>query len=295
MSQPVDAKYQSKELNLYSNDSKNKYTFADATGLIPGLAPVVPVLKLESNVSPEGYQGSIAIPNLLYKLHASDYYSFLSYTLFSLESTGTTLTSGLAQELVDRKAADATLTSGLAAEVKARGDADFIHTGAIAQEVYDRGLGDLANAGAIATEVSDRKAAITTVSAAAGANTLAIAAETKAREEADVKLTTAVSDEKTRAELAEYGLNNDIQGEIGHRMAAVSEVSAAVVAEAKLAREKEALLDARIDFITHNTNPAAIDSLSEIVSQFSSNGQGYADRLTYLEQVIAALVAQTQS
>jgi hypothetical protein len=292
MSQPVDAKYQSKELNLYSNDGKNKYSFTDATGLVQGLAPTTPILKLESDVSADGMQGSIAIPNLLYKLHASDYYSFLSYAIYALESKDAELTAGLAQELVDRKNADDVLTSGLATEVKARGDADSVHTGAIAQEVYDRGAGDLANSQAITTEIADRKAAVLVVSNAAASNALAITAEAKARADADVVLTTAVSDEKTRAELAEYGLNNDIQGEIGHRMAAVSTVSAAVVAEAKRATDKEALLDARIDFITHNTDATAIDSLSEIVAQFSVNGQGYADRLTYLEGVIAALVAQ---
>jgi len=294
MSAPVDAKYQSKELNLYSNDGKSKYTFADATGLIQGIAPVVPVLKLEGDVSAAGYRGNVAIPNLLYKIHGTEYYAFLSATISTHESNISMLVGQVYTEGVDRKAADATLTAGLAAEVKIRGDADYALSGRISDEVYDRGVADLANAGAISQEVSDRKVAITTVSAAGGANTLAIAAETKAREEADAKLTTAVSDEKQRAELAEYGLNNDIQGEIGNRGAAVSAVSAAVVAEAKLAREKEALLDARIDFITHNTNPAAIDSLSEIVAQFSTNGQGYAQRLTYLEGVIAALVNQSQ-
>lgn len=294
MSQSVDAKYQSKELNLYSNDGKNKYTFSDATGLVPGLAPVSPILKLESDVNVDGYQGSIAIPNLLYKLHGSDYYSFLSYTLFSLEATGTTLTSGLAQELADRKSADSKLTTDLAAEVKTRGEVDYSLSGRISDEVYDRGVADLANSQAITQEVADRKSAITTVSGAAGANTLAIAAETKLREEADVKLTTAVSDEKGRAEYQEYQIREDIKSEAKARLDEDVKIAAAVVAEAKRAGEKEALLDARIDFITHNTNPASIDSLSEIVSQFSVNGQGYADRLTYLEGVIAALVNQSQ-
>jgi hypothetical protein len=292
MSQPVDAKYQSHELNLYSNDGKNKYSFTDATGLIPGLAPVVPVLKLESDVSAEGYQGSIAIPNLMYKLHASDYYSFLSYAIYALESKDAELTAGLAQELVDRKNADDVLTSGLATEVKARGDADSVHTGAIAQEVYDRGAGDLANSQAIATEIADRKASVLVVSNAVAQASLDITAEAKARADADAKLTTAIADEKGRAEYQEYQIRQDIKIEAKSRLDEDTKIKASVEAEAKLAREEEGKLSARIDFITHNVDATAIDSLSEIVAQFSTNGQGYADRLTYLEGIVMALVAQ---
>ena len=53
-------------------------------------------------------------------------------------------------------------------------------------------------------------------------------------------------------------------------------------------------LDGRIDFITSNVDGAAIDSLSEIVAQFSQNGQGYASRLSYLEAVVASLVNKSQ-
>jgi hypothetical protein len=56
------------------------------------------------------------------------------------------------------------------------------------------------------------------------------------------------------------------------------------------AEAAEGKLSDRIDFIVSNTNPFAIDSLYEIVSQFSQNGAGCADRLTYLEGAIAALV-----
>jgi hypothetical protein len=49
-------------------------------------------------------------------------------------------------------------------------------------------------------------------------------------------------------------------------------------------------LDGRVNFIANNVDGAAIDSLTEIIAQFSQNGQGYASRLTYLESVVAALV-----
>lgn len=90
-------------------------------------------------------------------------------------------------------------------------------------------------------------------------------------------LDTADADEKKRAQAAESKLTTDLS------------------AESARALDKESKLDARIDFITHNTDPVAIDSLSEIVAQFSTNGQGYAERLTYLEGVVAALLNMQSS
>jgi len=292
MSQLVDSKYQSHELNLYSNDGTSKYTFSDATGLLSGLNPVVPILKLEGDVSASGYQGNVAIPNLLYKINGTQSYAFLSSTISTHESNISMLVGQVYTEGVDRKAADDVLTAGLAAEAKARADADSVHTSAVAQEVYDRGAGDLANSQAITTEIADRKAAVLVVSNAAASNALAITAEAKARADADVVLTTAISDEKGRAEYQEFQIREDIKAEAKSRLDEDVKIAAAVVAEAKRATDKEALLDARIDFITHNVDAIAIDSLSEIVAQFSTNGQGYADRLTYLEGIVMALVAQ---
>ena len=63
-----------------------------------------------------------------------------------------------------------------------------------------------------------------------------------------------------------------------------------LTAEEMRAKDAELKLESRIDFITHNTDPVALDSLSEIVNRFSMDGQSYSDRLTYLEGVIQSLV-----
>jgi len=55
---------------------------------------------------------------------------------------------------------------------------------------------------------------------------------------------------------------------------------------------ESARLDARIDNVISNTDPASLDSLSEIVNKFNADGQTYADRLTALEGVVNALVEQ---
>ena len=77
-------------------------------------------------------------------------------------------------------------------------------------------------------------------------------------------------------------------------MAAEGVVQANLDAEAKARADADSKLSDRIDFIVSNTNPSAIDSLSEIVSQFSQNGQSYSSRLTYLESVVASLVNKSQ-
>jgi hypothetical protein len=92
----------------------------------------------------------------------------------------------------------------------------------------------------------------------------------------DSALDVVISQERSRAEGAESSLSGRIDTEIMDRKSDINR------------------LDGRIDFITSNVDGAAIDSLSEIVAQFSQNGQGYANRLSYLEAVVSALVAKNQ-
>ncbi len=78
-------------------------------------------------------------------------------------------------------------------------------------------------------------------------------AESKTR---DTALDGKITVERNRAETPEGKLITNLS----------SEAKARAYADSKLSD--------RIDFIVSNTNPSAIDSLSEIVSQFSQNGQG---------------------
>lgn len=107
--------------------------------------------------------------------------------------------------------------------------------------------------------------------------------EKKRAMDAEELLSVAIADAKAEAEGALFN-------EAKARLAEDGKIIASVEAEAKLAREEESKLSARIDFVLHNTTTPALDSLSEIVNKFSTDGQGYADRLTYLEGVIQALL-----
>jgi hypothetical protein len=235
---------------------------------------------------------AIFIPQLVLTVNGA--VTNVQWVLGDLQTSRNILQGDLNIEREERQNNVQALSNAITAEAKLRSDADGKHTNAIAQEVFDRGAGDLANAGAITQEIADRKAAITVVSNSASANALAITAETKAREAKDALLDTAIADEKKRALAVEGSLYGDIQSESNARNTSISNVYNDLGSEANRAVAAETKLGERIDFITHNTNPAAIDSLSEIVAQFSTNGQGYADRLTYLEGVIEALVNQSQ-
>ena len=295
MSAPVD--YKSKELNLYSNDG-GVLKVSDATSLRSSiainLASTAQLMQLDFKAPSSGSLGShfLIIPSLYVSWGAVSYHAGQTFDAYNTRlNTGAT---NLTAEAKTRSDADILLTNNLNAEAKARGDADATHTTNIAQEVYDRGAGDQANLTLITNEVADRKAAITVVSNASSANALAIAAEQKRAEEKEALLDTADADEKKRAEAKEALLDTADADEKKRAVAAELVLTNALDVESKRAVAKEEKLDARIDFITSNVDPAAIDSLSEIVSQFSTNGQGYAQRLTWLEGVVASLVNKSQ-
>jgi hypothetical protein len=289
--------YKSKELNLYCNDG-GLLKISDATSLRSSiainLASSAQLMQLDFKSPSSGSLGGhyFFIPSLYVTWGAVAYHAGQTFDSYNTRlNTGAT---NLTAEAKTRGDADTLLTNNLNAEIKARGDADATHTANIAQEVYDRGAGDLANLALINNEVADRKAAITVVSAASSANALAITAEQKRAEEKEALLDTAVADEKKRAEAKEALLDTADSDEKKRALAAELVLTNDLSAENKRATEKEAKLDARIDFITSNVDPVAIDSLSEIVAQFSTNGQGYAQRLTWLEGVVASLVNKSQ-
>ena len=121
-----------------------------------------------------------------------------------------------------------------------------------------------------------------------------LAAEGKIRSDADAKLTTDLADEVADRKTAVSAVDGKLTVERTRALDAEAVVQANVEAEAKERKSEVSRLDGRIDFITSNVDGTAIDSLSEIVAQFSQNGQGYASRLAYLEAVVSALVAKTQ-
>lgn len=122
------------------------------------------------------------------------------------------------------------------------------------------------------------------------------------------------SDEESRIEqrLDVYIYDNDVKvnaGDSKHdayevyandRMSAIelkstndgSSSSTALQTEIDTRVSEVARLDGRIDFVVSNVEPAALDSLTEIVNKFNADGATYETRLNNLEQVIQQLVEQ---
>jgi hypothetical protein len=174
------------------------------------------------------------------------------------------------------------------------------------QEAYE--------AGVLATETANR---------IAGDNALqnSLTNESNFRIAADAQHTTDISNEALRATteeqriegvLNDYKTSNDAKvnaGDAKHdayetyangRMDAIEAKSVsdgtanadALAVEVKARQDEVARVDGRIDFITNNSDPASIDSLNELLVKFTNDGASYADRLTALEGVVAALVEQ---
>ena len=246
--------YKSHELNLYSNDNVGRLRFVDGKGT--GLGPG---FGQNQNYIFAKYtddaKGQYQWPVCIPELHTID--NSTGYVM----GVGWYITdtrSKLDDEKKAREDADSKSVADLGSESKARVDADSKLATDLGAEAKSRVDDDdflQAQVGALWGGVST------------------IESESKARDTAlDGKLTV----ERTRAEGAESKLTTDLSS------------------EAKARADADSKLSDRIDFIVSNTNPSAIDSLSEIVSQFSQNGQGYASRLTYLESVVAALVNKSQ-
>jgi hypothetical protein len=207
----------------------------------------------------------------------------------------------LEEEIKRAVAIETSLRNDLTGEQKLRSDNDVKHANEIKsvdekvdQESVDRYNADQILASDIKVEAKARADAdgliqITLLSLSSGASS------------SIVEYKQLVDDEKKRATEAEGLLNDAIVeakqdadlafvGEAKIRSSEDAKIAASVEAEAKRATEEEGKLSDRLDFILHNTTAPALDSLSEIVSKFSTDGQGYAERLTYLEGIVMALV-----
>jgi len=257
--------YKSRELNIYSGDGTSHLFLRDgktnpnwAPGF--GLNQKYQYLRY-TDVADSAYMHPIVVAGLHY-LDTNGFVSGVGWSFYEVKNSITT-------ESKARADADSKLTTDLGTESKARADADSKLTTDLGTESKARADADSKLTTDLAAEAKSR----TDMDNGLWATIQIVESESKTRDSAlDVKLDI----EKTRAETAESKLTTDLATEL------------------KAREDADTKLSDRIDFIVSNTNPTAIDSLSEIVAQFSQNGVGYADRLTYLEGVVAALVNMSQ-
>ena len=197
-------------------------------------------------------------------------------------------------EVVRATNAEASLQANINAEASARLSQDNAHSASIAQEISDRQTGDYQLDVKVSSETARAQASELVLTNSIAQTDLDVAAEEKARADADTKLNDAVSAEVKARGDADYKLTTDLSSETKARTDADSKLTVDLASEVADRKSEVTRLDGRLDFITHNTDGAALDSLSEIVAQFSQNGVGYAARLSWLEAVVADLVNKTQ-
>lgn len=197
-------------------------------------------------------------------------------------------------EVVRATNAEASLQVNINAEAATRLSQDNAHSASIAQEISDRQTGDYQLDVKISSETARAQASELVLTNSIAQTDLDVTAEEKARADADTKLNDAVSAEVKARGDADYKLTTDLSYESKSRADADSKLTVDLASEVTDRKSEVNRLDGRLNFITHNTDPTALDSLSEIVAQFSQNGQGYAARLSWLEAVVADLVSKTQ-
>ena len=174
--------------------------------------------------------------------------------------------SALASETAARITAVQTITNGLADELTARSAADGVHTSAIAS-----------NAAAIAAETSARDLALTDLNFVITNNKAEHYGVTNG-------LSTALNNENVRALAAEGLLQSRIDNEVAARGSAIT--TAATNAATNLSAEQtraegvESGLQAQISSILSNTDAVALNSLAELVTEFTQNGSTIASSVT---------------
>ena len=299
--------YKSNAINLFARDSSgSKLSLYDASG-DGKFSSVVKNFTLAFSAAGETGASNnhvIHIPQV--HTLVSGFPLGVGWALGDLRSSRDTLVSGLAQEIVDRDAAilvesnralgvEGQLQSDLDAEVTRSTQADSNFAVALAQEVSDRKAGDTNNANNLTFEVNRAVAAesvlessinaeVSRAQAAELVNANAISAEQK-----------RASDEEARIEAKLDGFKVADEARFDAIEESVSDLESKHVDELAQEVNERTLainnLQSQITNILSNSDPAALDSLSEIVAKFNADGATYASRLTDLESRLDQLTA----
>ena len=204
------------------------------------------------------------------------------------------LEGGLAGEITNRQNADITLQANIDSEAATRLAQDQTHTTAIAQEVSARTTGDFHLNAAIVSEAASRAAADVVLTNGLAQVNIDLAAESKTARAAESKLASDLSTESKARSDEDAKINGLLSNESKARSDADAKLTADVAAELSRAQAAEGKLSDRIDFIASNTSPQALDSLTELLAHFNTNGVSYASRLSWLENVVQELVNKSQ-
>lgn len=122
-----------------------------------------------------------------------------------------------------------------------------------------------------------------------------LAAEVARATAAEAAIAGDLSAEVTRAQAAEAAIASDLAAEITRATGAEAAIAADLAQELLDRAAADANLQTQINFITSNTDPAAIDSLTEIVSAFQTADGNLNQAITNLSTQLSADIAAVQA
>ena len=207
----------------------------------------------------------------------------LSARLDTEEGKSTSLQSQITAEVSRATGAEAVLTQDLADEVTRATLAEAANASNISDEIVARAVADnqvrtdlgadivtAENAAKAHAEAQDALMIGDATVDGSTSNTVTDRIAT-AKAEAIIEANNSVSIENAARIAGDSDLNARVDQEIADRLAGDVANSAEVATEKARAEGVEASLQSQVDFITSNTDPAALDSLTEIVSAFQSS------------------------
>jgi hypothetical protein len=192
--------------------------------------------------------------------------------------------------------ADTLFSAQLATETKERQDADLVLEGKIQFEK------DRAKA---AENLINERLTLETIRATEQdfTHTADIAAETARAVERENTLMAVIAAESSNREFFDQKLTTDLNTEITNRIAGVNAVTSDLKTKYEaidtafgnfvaVATSRDEYLNQKCDFIMKNVDPAAIDSLSELVNRQNSVALGVYSRLQMLEDIVSTLIGR---
>jgi hypothetical protein len=191
---------------------------------------------------------------------------------------------------------DTLISSSLAAETKARTDKDLELDGKIEYvNQYQNQVND--------TIYTALNAEIKRATDADVKHTADIAAEGKRAVDREDALQTLIFYNDGKRVEAEAKLTADLNAEISSRIAGVNAVTSDLKTKYEtidtafgnfvaVATSRDEYLNQKCDFIMKNVDPAAIDSLSELVNRQNSVALGVYSRLQMLEDIVSTLIGR---
>ena len=303
--------YKSRELNIFSADAKNKLRVTSENNAVLESD----VFKFKYGLASQDGKGDVTgnMPVYIPKL-AADVGGTAVYISDWLWQDRQTIAAeqsrAIAAESVLRSDTKTKYESNLALinqEVSRATFADTKHSQDIATEILARQQGDSQLTTALALEQSAREAGDSALSYLISENKSAYDAYVVSNNEAVATLNTDLSanisdvyNQMTSDRMASQSVTGALDSKIQINISNIAATQNQVMVEAGRAQTVEAQLQSQISSLLSNTDAVALNSLAELVADYRVNGTGVsssvsalADRVVFLEGVVAALVAKS--